>query len=151
GDRVGQAQTGRYPDGLAYDPVRNTIWTTNESGGSETVVDAATSRVVGTVTLGGDAGNVYYDPAARRMLGDVRTRDQVAGVEPATLTVVRRSALPGCDHDHGLAVDPVHRLAFVACDGNATLLTVDLGTWQVVDTQRVGDDPDVLAFDPTIG
>src|SRR5262249_34720739 len=37
GDRLGQAPTGDYPDGLAYDPVHNTIWITNESGGSETV------------------------------------------------------------------------------------------------------------------
>ena len=34
---IGQAPTGDYPDGIAYDPKRGTVWTTNESGGSETV------------------------------------------------------------------------------------------------------------------
>src|SRR5207248_2262135 len=33
---VAQASTGDYPDGLAFDPRRSAIWTTNETGGSET-------------------------------------------------------------------------------------------------------------------
>lgn len=39
----------------------------------------------------------------------------------------------------------------MACDANATLLTVDLNTWAVVGAHRVGDNPDVLAFDPAAG
>ncbi|WP_265561181.1 YncE family protein [Streptomyces hygroscopicus] len=140
--------TGDYPDGLAYDPAHGTLWTTNESGGSETVVDAATAAVRGTVPLGGEAGNVAYDPTSRQMLADVQTRDQLAVIDPATLHIRRRVALPGCDHDHGLTLAPADRLAFVACDGNARLLTVDLTTWHVTGTDRVGEEPDVLAYDP---
>src|SRR5262249_41799744 len=68
--------------------------------------------------------------------------------DPTSLTVARRVPLPGCDHDHGLSLDPIHRLAFVACDAHATLLSVDLTTWHTIDTARVGDDPDRLAYDP---
>ena len=39
---LGGTATGAYPDGLAYDPANGTIWTTNESGGSETIINAAT-------------------------------------------------------------------------------------------------------------
>ena len=39
----------------------------------------------------------------------------------------------------------------MACDANAALLSIDLNAWTVTGTQRVGDDPDVLAFDPTAG
>jgi phage baseplate assembly protein gpV len=144
---LNQAPTGDYPDGLAYDPHRNAIWTTNESGGSETVVNAATGAPKGTVDLGGDAGNVAYDPMADRMLVDVQGRNELAVINPATLAVTRRVPLPSCDHDHGLALDAGRRLGFVACDGNATLLTVDLDTWQVTGTATVGQDPDVLAYD----
>src|SRR5262249_49402184 len=87
----------------------------------------------------------------RLMLIDVQAANILAVVDPATLTVVRRIGLPGCDHDHGLALDVATRLAFVACDGNATLLTVDMTTWQVVDRHRVGLKPDVLAFAPGPG
>jgi DNA-binding beta-propeller fold protein YncE len=151
GQQLAQAPTGDYPDGLAYDPDQHTIWTTNESGGSETVIDADTNQVHGTVQLGGEAGNVYYDPTSRLMLADVQTRNELAVVDPTTLAVTRRVPLPGCDHDHGLALDPAHRLAFVACDANATLLSVDMTTWQILDAQRVGNDPDVLAYDPSAG
>ncbi|PZS08885.1 MAG: hypothetical protein DLM55_07885 [Acidimicrobiales bacterium] len=140
--------TGEYPDGLAYDPARGTVWTTNESGGSETVIDAATGTVRGTVALGGEAGNVAYDPASHMVLVDVQTRNELAVIDPATLAVTRRVPLPGCDHDHGLTLDHRDRLAFVACDGNGRLLTLDLTTWKVTGTSQVGADPDVLAYDP---
>ncbi|MER6568538.1 YncE family protein [Streptomyces sp. NPDC001093] len=149
GTVVHRGPTGDYPDGMAYDPVHGTVWATNESGGSETVVDAATGAARGTVPLGGEAGNVAYDPATRRMLVDVQTRDQLAVIDPATLHITRRVPLPGCDHDHGLILAPADRLAFVACDGNARLLTVDLTTFHVTGSDQVGQDPDVLAYDPS--
>ena len=151
GRELGRGATGDYPDGLAYDPAHHTIWTTNESGGSETVLDADTAQPRGTVELGGEAGNVAYDPTSRQMLVDVQSRNELAVIDPATLTVTRRVPLPGCSHDHGLNLDVAHRLAFVACDANATLLTVDLTDWHTIGTDQVGDDPDVLAFDPGAG
>jgi len=114
----------------------------------ETVVDAATGRRVATVPLGGEAGNVRYDPASRLVLVDVQTRNVVAVIDPATDRIVRRIPLPGCDHDHGLYVDPAHELAFVACDGNARLLVLDLRSDKVLQDFPTGPDPDVLAFDP---
>jgi len=147
GTELGRAPTGDYPDGLAYDPVHRTVWTTNETGGSETVVDADTGQVSGTVQLGGEAGNVAYDKQSGRMLADVQSRDQLAVIDPATLKVTERVPLPGCDHPHGLSLDAPARLAFVACDRNATLLSVDMNTWRTLGSQRVGDDPDVLAYD----
>jgi hypothetical protein len=62
---LGRAPTGNYPDGLAYDPQQATVWTTNESSGSETIIDSATYQVRGTVALGGEAGNVAYDLGSR--------------------------------------------------------------------------------------
>jgi DNA-binding beta-propeller fold protein YncE len=145
---LSRTPTGDYPDGLAYDPVHGTIWTTNESGGSETIIDAATGASRGTVPLGGEAGNVAYDPASRQMLADVQSRNLLAVIDPATRAIIRRIALPGCDHDHSLTIDSPDRLAFIACDGNAALLTLDLNTWQVTGRAAAGDDPDVLAYDP---
>jgi DNA-binding beta-propeller fold protein YncE len=147
GEVINHAPTGNYPDGIAYDPRRNAIWTTNETGGTETVVDADNATVRGSVNLGGEVGNVVYDSTADLMLVDVQGRNDLAIIDPASLVVTKRVSLPGCDHDHGLALDTAARLAFVACDGNATLLTVDMNTWQVTGTNLVGADPDVLAYD----
>lgn len=145
---LAQGPTGRYPDGIAYDPGRRAVWTTNETGGTETVLDAATGAVRETVDLGAGVGNVVYDPVADRMLVAVQGRNELAVIDAASSTVTRRVALPGCEHPHGVALDRDRRLAFVACDHNATVVTVDQTTWQILGTDRVGDDPDVLAFDP---
>jgi DNA-binding beta-propeller fold protein YncE len=146
---LARGSTGDYPDGLAYDPKHDTVWTTNESGGSESILDATTGAVRGSVALGGQAGNVYYDPTTGDMLVDVQTRNQLAVINTSSLTITRRVELPGCDHDHGLAIDDSDRLAFAACDANATLLTLGLTTWQILQYQPIGQDPDVLAYDPS--
>ncbi|GAB3967154.1 hypothetical protein GCM10029978_033860 [Actinoallomurus acanthiterrae] len=148
---LARAPTGAYPDGLAYDPAHDNVWVTNETGGSETVIDATNGTPRGTVQLGGEAGNVAYDPIGRQILVDVQTRDTLAVIDPARLAVTRRVRLPGCDHDHGLTLDPGDRLAFIACDGNDRLLTLDLTTWHITGNDTVGADPDVLAYDPGIG
>jgi len=143
---LAHAPAGEYPDGLAYDPAARRVYVSDESGGIEAVLSAA-GRRVGTVHLGGEAGNVQYDAGSGRMLVDVQSRNELAVIDPRTNRVMRRIALPGCDHDHGLNVDASRRLAFVACDGNAKLLTLDLTRMKVTGTADVGDSPDVLAFD----
>jgi DNA-binding beta-propeller fold protein YncE len=141
------APAGEYPDGLAYDPVERQVYVSDESGGVEAVFDRGGERIA-TVQLDGEAGNVQYDPRTRRVLVDVQTRDDVAVVDPRSHRVVRRVALQGCDHPHGLYVDAPRRLAFVACDGNARLVTLDLRRLRPSGIQTVGSSPDVLAFDP---
>ena len=103
---------------------------------------------MGTVELGGEAGNVRYDPARDRVLVDVQTRNLIAVIDPHTRTIVARAAVPGCDHDHGLILDPASTRAFVACDGNAQLVVLSLPDLRPTGRFRVGGDPDVLAIDP---
>ena len=148
GHIVGRASTGAFPDGLAYDSRDSTIWTTNEADGSETVVDATTLRPIGTVKLGDSVGNNAYNESSADILVDVQSDNALAEIDPRQLKVIRRLHLPGCTHDHGLTLDNVDQLAFVACDGNAILLTIDLTRWTVIDRAQVGVDPDVLAYDP---
>jgi DNA-binding beta-propeller fold protein YncE len=146
---LAHAPAGAYPDGLAYDPVERHVFASDETGGIEAVFDAAGRRIA-TVRLGGEAGNVQYDPVARRVLVDVQSRGDLAVIDPRTNRVVRRVALPGCDHPHGLLVDAPHRVAFVACDGNGRLLTLDLARMKVTGSVQVGASPDVLAFDASL-
>ena len=146
---IARAPAGAYPDGIAYDPADHRVFVSDETGGIEAVLDPLGHRV-GTVALGGEAGNVQYDAGSRRVLVDVQTRNELAVVDPHSQRVVRRLGLRGCDHDHGLYVDAPRRLAFVACDGNARLLTVDLRRMEVVAAASVGASPDVLAFDTSL-
>ena len=146
---IARGPAGDYPDGLAYNSRDRRVYVSDESGGAEIVFTAA-GRRIGRIPLGGEAGNVQYDAGSGHILADVQTENEVAVISPRTNRVIRRVALPGCDHNHGLLVDAPRRLAFVACDGNAKLLTLDLRRMKVTDTADVGDSPDVLAFDPSL-
>jgi len=135
------APTDTYPDGLAYDPIRRTVWTTNESAGTETVVDADTGAVRATVPLGGEVGNVVYDTFLDQMVVAVQGRDDLAVVDPVSFTVTERIPTPGCDHPHGQALDVTGQVMFVGCEANATMVTVDLANRNVIDHQGVGETP----------
>jgi DNA-binding beta-propeller fold protein YncE len=78
----------------------------------------------------------------------VQTRNEVVAIDPRSDRVIARHKLPGASHPHGMSVDQRRRLLFIANEGNATLLVVNLRTMKVIDTLALGEDPDVLAFDP---
>lgn len=145
---VFRAPTDTYPDGLAYDPIRRTVWTSNEAAGTETVIDAETGAVRATIPLGGEVGNVVYDTFLDQMVVAVQGRDDLAVINPVSFTVTERIPTPGCDHPHGQALDVTDQVMFVGCEANATMVTVDLANRNVIDHHRVGETPDVLAYDP---
>ncbi|MDE2038433.1 MAG: hypothetical protein KGO96_02820 [Elusimicrobia bacterium] len=139
---------GGFPDGSAWVAPLRRLFVSNERGGRETVIGGLPPRVLKTLPLGGEAGNSAYDPDGRRVLVNVQTRRELALIDPRALTIVRRVALPeSCDHNHGLLVDEADHAAFVACDGNARLLTLSLPDLRVVQVDETGGDPDVLALD----
>ncbi|HJW73737.1 MAG TPA: YncE family protein [Geothrix sp.] len=145
---LARVPAGRFPDGLAFDPEHGRVFVSDERGDQVVVIDAASHRAIAAIPLGGEVGNTQYDPVSRRIYSNVQTRNQLVTIDPAALSVVARLDLPGAEGNHGLALDPERRLAFVACEGNAKLLVVDLAAGKVTASFPVGRDPDVLAFDP---
>jgi len=138
----------RFPDGIAYAAKAGKIYVSDEAGRQDVVVDAGADSGIGFIQLGGEAGNTQYDSVGNRIWVAVQTRNQLVAIEPGSDSIVGRYDLPGADHPHGLYIDAPHRLAYVACEGNARLLVFDLTALRVTGSYLVGDDPDVLAFDP---
>jgi DNA-binding beta-propeller fold protein YncE len=143
-----RAPTDAYPDGLAYDPKRHAVWTTNESAGTETVADADTGATRATVPLGGEVGNIVYNPTSDRMVVAVQGRNDLAVIDPASFAVTDRIPTPGCDHPHGEVLDASEQVMFIGCEDNAAMITVDLSKRAVIDHHDVGETPDVVAYDP---
>jgi DNA-binding beta-propeller fold protein YncE len=138
-----------FPDGLDVSPQTRRVFVSDESGGGELVLDAATDAALTTIDLGGEAGNTHLDAGSGCVLVAVQTRDELVAIDPARLAVVGRYDLgDDCDGPHGFLVDAPRRLAFVTCEDNAKLLVIDLTTMGVTATFEVGDGPDVLALDP---
>lgn len=136
-----------FPDGIAYAPREARIYVSDERRGQELVIDAVTSRVIGTIDVGGEAGNSKYDPTSGRVLVAVQSRNDIAEIDPVMNRVAGRFTFRGAREPHGMLVDEKDGLLFVANQGSATLSVVDLRTHRLISEHRVGDDPDVLAFD----
>jgi DNA-binding beta-propeller fold protein YncE len=143
---LAHAPAGEYPDGLAYDAADRHVFVSDESGGVETVLNASGRRIA-TIALGGQAGNVQYDQVTRRVFVDVQTLDELAVIDPHTNRIIRRVHLADCANDHSLLIDSPRRIAFITCDGDAHLLTLNLRTLKVTGVFKVGNSPDVLALD----
>lgn len=137
-----------FSDGIAFDPITDKVFVSDESGEADVVIDARTHRKRATIALGGQAGNTHYDSVSRCMLVAVQTRNELVALDPLTERVVSRYPLPRSDHPHGFSLDEEGRLAFISGEGNAELLVLDLRSLHILERHRVGDDPDVLAWDP---
>ena len=140
-----------YPDGLAYAPGPVRVLVSDEHGKADTVIDARTNALVTSIPLGGEAGNTVYDSGSGQILVAVHEPAELVAIDPASARIVSRFPLPGAKEPHGVSLDVRQRLAFVAGQENHTLTVFDLTTKSVLATHRVGEKPDVLAFDPGLG
>ncbi|HEY0384343.1 MAG TPA: YncE family protein [Candidatus Elarobacter sp.] len=135
-------------DGLAYDPVDELVYVSDESGARDVVIDARTNKFAGAVALGGEAGNTVFDPRSRHVFVGVQTRDELAEIDPALSKVVRRYPLRRCSSAHSVAIDSEQRAAYVGCQHNLRVVRLDLRTGDVNEASGVGIGVDVLALDP---
>jgi DNA-binding beta-propeller fold protein YncE len=148
---VARMPGGDYPDGMAYAPEVHRLYVSDEHGGADTVIDVASNRRIATIPLGGEVGNTQYDPVSKHIFANVQTRNQLVEIDPVTDKVIARIDLPGAKGNHGLFIDAPARLAFIACEGNSKLLVLNVASHEVLTSFDVARDPDVLAFDPTLG
>ncbi len=145
---LGTAGPINYPDGLAYAPKQNKVFVSDEHGGVDAVIDAANNKLIANIPLGGGAGNTVYDSVSGHILVAVHGVNLLAVIDPATNQIVSRIPLAGITNPHGIALDASNHIAFVAGERNHSLAVVDLNAMKVLSTYQVGEDPDVLAYDP---
>jgi DNA-binding beta-propeller fold protein YncE len=140
-----------FPDGLAYAPAERRVFVSDESGQREFVIDARTDHRVAVIPLGGEAGNTQYDSRSHCVVVAVQTLNQLVFIDPGSARIVRRVTLDRAVlHPHGVYIDAPRRLAFVAGERSATVGVLDLRTLHLAGVVPVGEDPDVLAFDPQL-
>jgi DNA-binding beta-propeller fold protein YncE len=145
---VGRAGPITYPDGLAYAPKQKRVFVSDEHGGVDAVIDAGTNKLIGKIPLGGGAGNTVYDPVSGHILVAVHGANLLAVIDPETNQIIRRLPLPAVENPHGIALDAEGRIAYVAGEENHSLAMIDLKEMKVLSNYQVGEDPDVLAYDP---
>jgi len=140
----------RFPDGIAYTAEADKVFVSDEAGGTDVVIDPNTMKRRSAIDLGGEAGNTHYDSVSHCILVAVQTKNQLAAIDPVSERIVQRYDLPGSDNPHGFALDEPGRLAFITGEGNGLLQVVDLRTLKILQTLKIPDDPDVLAWEPLL-
>jgi len=138
-------------DGLAYDPVTKRVFVSDEAGERDVVIDGLHNRVLRAIPLGGEAGNTVYDENSGHIFVAVQTTNELVEIDPIRQRITGRYGLEGSRRSHGIALDEVRHVAFVAGEANASVVAFDLRKKKVVSQSDVGSGVDVLSADAVLG
>lgn len=133
-------------DGIARDPATGRILVVEGDPGTFTLIDTATDRAVATVSAGEKMEYPAADGSGRVFVAGEEKNDLVV-VDAQNPRVVAHWPTPDCASPHGLAVDPLHRRAFMGCT-NAKMMVIDTRSGRVVTELPIGLGNDAVAFDP---
>jgi DNA-binding beta-propeller fold protein YncE len=145
---VKRLPTGDKPNGSTYAEPFGKIYISDTNAKQEAIVDVHKDAIVKTLTFDSETGMPQYDPVSRKVYINLRSVNQVAVVDPATDIVVGRYPVAGCEHNHGMALDPEGRRAFLLCGGNRTFTVFDLDGHKSVAHLPMPAGADVVKFDP---
>jgi YVTN family beta-propeller protein len=137
---------GKNPDGIAFEPVTNSVWAFNGQSHDATVIDTKTRTVVATVPLPGKPEFPVADGKGTVFV-NIEDKSEIAEMNAKSHVVVAHWSLAPCESPSGLSMDRVSRRLFSVCD-NKTMAVVNADTGKVVATPPIGDGPDASAFSP---
>lgn len=145
---IQRISTGNFPDGIAYDPVSKKVFVSDEAGRQVTVVDAVQDKLIENIPMGGEVGNTHYDAASHLIYSAVQTTDELVAIDPSADKIVGRYHLDNCKGPHGFYIDSATRYAFISGEDAGQFVVFDLNSTRIIYSDKVGKEPDVLAFDP---
>ena len=145
---VKKLPTEAKPDGSAYAEPFHKIYVSDERGKAEAVIDARNDTVVKTIHFESETGMPQYDPVARRVYVNLQDQNVLAAIDPANDSLVGRYPVGRCRHNHGMALDPANRRAFLVCEGNNLMTVFNLEKHQPVAFLPIPSGGDVVKFDP---
>src|SRR5262245_12188850 len=148
---VKRIPTEEKPDGIAYAAPFHKAYVSNERAKAESVIDVGTDAIIKVLRFDSETGVPQYDPVARKVYVNLQDRNALAVIDPATDTVVDTYPVAGCRENHGMAIDPERRRAFLSCEGNDTFTVFDLEAHKAIAHLPMAKGADVVMFDPGLG
>jgi len=141
--------SGHHPDGLAFDPLNNRVFISDETGHAITAIEVGSRKKVSTLSLSGEVGNTRYDKINNQVYSTVsgEEKDFVVAIDPQTMKIIRKIPVEGDCKPHGERISPDGKQLFILCQEKATLLIIDLPSGKIKYRFPVGTDPDVLSLD----
>ena len=140
-------------DSLAYDPVTKRAFINTAASNNAQVVDAKTGELIGTVALPGRPEAAVPDGKGS-MFVNIVDKDQVVEYDAKTFAIKNTWSSAPCTKGYGIAIDPMHRRLFLACQPSPTsgvFVVMNADTGKVVASMPIGIGSDGAAFDPGTG
>jgi len=145
---VKKLPTEAKPDGSAYAAPFRKLYVSDERGKAEAVVNVDKDEIVKTLKFNSETGMPQYDPVARKIYVNLQDQNVFAVIDPADDKVVSRYSVGRCQGNHGMALDPEHHRAFLACEGNELMTVFDLDAHRPIAFLPLAAGPDVVKYDP---
>src|SRR5712692_8495246 len=148
---IKKLKTESKPDGSTYAAPFHKLYVSNERGKAEAIVDVQKDEIVGTLHFDSETGMPQYDPIARKVYVNLQDQNIFAVIDPVTDKLVGRYSVGQCRGNHGMALDPEHHRAFLACEENNLITVFDLDKHTPIAFLPLADGPDVIKFDAGLG
>lgn len=139
--------TAAKPDGSAYAEPFRKLYVSDERGKAEAIVDVDKDEIIKTLHFDSETGMPQYDPVARKVYVNLQDQNVLAVIDPASDQVTARYPVGRCRGNHGMALDPEHHRAFLACEGNELLTVFDLDAHRPIAFLPLAAGPDVVKYD----
>jgi DNA-binding beta-propeller fold protein YncE len=136
---------GAKPDGIFFEPASGRVFVGLAGSNALAAFDAATSKLVGTVTLEGNPELMAADGKGKLYV-NVESKSQIVAIDAKTLKVISTWPLAPGEEPSGLAMDPATKRLFAGCS-NHMLVVLDAVSGKVVTHLPVGDHIDGVVFD----
>jgi YVTN family beta-propeller protein len=143
--------TESKPDGSTYAAPFQKLYVSDETAKAVAVVDVTKDEVIDILRFPSETGMPQYDPVARLVYVNLQSQNIFAVIDPATDAVIDRRPVGRCHGNHGMALDPEHHRAFLACEQNNLLTVLDLDKNEPIAYLPLAEGADVVKFDPGLG
>src|SRR5215831_2606996 len=143
--------TADKPNGSAYATPFRKVYVSDTDGLAVAIVDVDKDSIIKTLHFNSETGMPQYDSVAKKVYVNLRRINEIAEIDPSTDAVAARYPVAGCEHNHGMAVDSEHHLAFLLCGGNRTFTVFALDPHKAIAHFPLPAGADVVKVDPGTG
>ncbi len=141
-------KTEAKPDGSTYAAPFHKLYVSDERAKAEAIVDTRADTIVKTLHFDSETGMPQYDPAAKLVYVNLQDTNRFAVIDPKDDRVVSQYPVGRCRGNHGMALDPERRRAFLVCEETNLLAVFDLDKHEIIQDFPIPGGGDVVKYDP---